>query len=84
MTIPTDCCPPIPEFLLISTEKGGGQMRDSQAVGEPGPGTTEKNDSELQLDSLELHINNSYQQMPVDAREMRGASGVEVDAEAKR
>jgi len=42
-------------------------------------GTTEKNDSELQLDSLGLHII-SYQQMPVDARETRGAPGVGVDA----
>ena len=52
-----------PQFLSSSSfrpRKEEDRRRDSPAVGETGPGTTEKNDSELQLDSLELHIISSY------------------------
>jgi len=73
MTMSTDCCLPIPEFLRILQLDRERRRIDEDILrqSETGwvTGTTEKNDSELQLDSLGLHITSSYQQMPVNARE---------------
>ena len=81
MTFSTDCCLPIPEFLRILQLDRERRRVDEDILrqSERLTGTAEKNDSELQLDSLGLHII-SYQQMPVDAREARSATGVGVDA----